>query len=245
MSGITPEIAATGQGATRIVDGKVVSVTRGGVTELAGAHPEGPPAATDEAEMLRLVLERFTGDDIYPAFLRDVAKEALQRSPSLRGPAPSEAAWPLTVEGLRRVYEDWLLSLVMVPPPTAAGASKSFARFAIRHPVLRGRAPGGEPPEPGENAEGLSIICRKCGYLQSGVEAGNRVRWVTCAACHAPAELLGEPPAEDAARHAELYRDIRAAIVGVEVDAATSRATADRIIARVSRALQRVPPARP
>ena len=38
-------------------------------------------------------------------------------------------------------------------------------------------------PQAGENAEGLSVICRECGTLTAGVEAGDRVMWVTCPVC--------------------------------------------------------------
>ena len=39
--------------------------------------------------------------------------------------------------------------------------------------------------EPDALAVGLMIVCRECGTLTAGEEAGNRVRWVTCQKCHA------------------------------------------------------------
>lgn len=43
-----------------------------------------------------------------------------------------------------------------------------------------------KPEEPRE----LSVICRECGTLISGVEAGTHVRWVTCRKC-APSDQAG------------------------------------------------------
>ena len=39
------------------------------------------------------------------------------------------------------------------------------------------------PSESPADAEGLSVICRECGTLISGVEAGDRVLWVRCQTC--------------------------------------------------------------
>lgn len=38
----------------------------------------------------------------------------------------------------------------------------------------------------GEDAAGLSVICRDCGMLVAGEVAGNRVRWVECQSCKPP-----------------------------------------------------------
>lgn len=55
QGGLTPEIAATGQGATTIVDGKTVSIVRGGVEERLGAIAERgrKRIAQDKADFLQ------------------------------------------------------------------------------------------------------------------------------------------------------------------------------------------------
>ena len=90
----------------------------------------------------------------------------------------------------------------------------------------------------GENAEGLSVICRGCGTLTAGVEAGNRVHWVTCSQCQwvsvSPSEearLLEEAAyleteaaenSGDVSRLLEVMRGAAARLRGVAVDFGSS-----------------------
>jgi NTP pyrophosphatase (non-canonical NTP hydrolase) len=77
-----------------------------------------------------------------------------------------------------------------------AGGEASPSRKEADPGTDDSKTAGLRPTTPSEDATGLMIVCGDCGTLVGGVEAGNRVRWVTCSVCRLrEGRAVPSPPA--------------------------------------------------
>jgi hypothetical protein len=164
-----------------LIDALVSAALRVGQPPLDPAHPgwtlpippdESRPA--DEVEYLRLIMERFTGDDVFPAFLRGIAKEALRRSPEFRsGALPPDRPTPAPTPAMVAAF----MQAIRGAGISDDDFNEDEARIGLRAALRAGGQPvSATPPEP--DARLSEIKARWASPIVSRDHGHSDVQWL-------------------------------------------------------------------